>query len=207
MVRNRFAFLIGFLFLATGAFAQQNDVAITFGTTFSPGINTASAIAVTCPVGVVCTNVPPTNTSLSPAFAVEGTFAHRIADFKVASLHIELPVMAAPNQRFDFAGSGSFSSVFFTPSVKLKLAPSAGISPFFSAGGGFGHFSQSNISDTKAAFQMGGGLDFKTRLPLLGFRVEARDFLAGVPTIPAFASVTNGHINNIFVGGGITLHF
>lgn len=161
----------------------------------------------TCPVGVVCTSVPPTNTSLSPAFAVEGTFAHRIANFKVVSFHVELPVMAAPNRSSDPLDTSSISAVFFTPSVKLKLAPSAGISPFFSAGGGFGHFSQASISDTKGAFQIGGGLDFKTRLPLLGFRIEARDFLTAPPNIPAFASVTNGHISNLFVGGGITLHF
>jgi hypothetical protein len=51
---------------------------------------------------------------------------------------------------------------------------------------------------------VGGGLDFKTNLPLLGFRIEARDFITGAPS---FSTLTNNHLNNLFVGGGITLHF
>jgi hypothetical protein len=35
MVRNRFAILLGVLFVASGAFAQQNDVAVSFGGTFT----------------------------------------------------------------------------------------------------------------------------------------------------------------------------
>jgi hypothetical protein len=54
---------------------------------------------------------------------------------------------------------------------------------------------------------MGGGVDFKTRLPLLGFRFEVRDFMTSRPGIPAFSSITSDHLHNLFVGGGITLHF
>jgi hypothetical protein len=53
-------------------------------------------------------------------------------------------------------------------------------------------------------FRWAAGLDFKTNLPLLGFRIEARDFVAGPPS---FSSLTNSHLNNLFVGGGIVFHF
>lgn len=54
---------------------------------------------------------------------------------------------------------------------------------------------------------MGGGLDFKTRLPLLGFRIEARDFITGRSDIPSFSTITSNHVHSLFAGGGVTLHF
>ena len=103
----------------------------------------------------------------------------------------------------EFLGS-PFSTFFFTPSLRLKFAPSSGVSPFVSAGGGLGRFKAGSTSDNHGAFQVGGGLDFKTPLPLLGFRFETRDFVTGSPS---FSTLTNNHLNNLFVGGGITLHF
>ena len=50
-------------------------------------------------------------------------------------------------------------------------------------------------------------LDFKTRLPLLGFRFEVRDFITGRPGTPSFSDVSSDHLQSIFVGGGVTLHF
>jgi hypothetical protein len=88
--------------------------------------------------------------------------------------------------------------------LRLKFAPSSGVSPFLSAGGGLGRFKAGSTSDNHGAFQVGGGLDFKTPLPLLGFRFETRDFVTGSPS---FSTLTNNHLNNLFVGGGVTLHF
>ena len=52
------------------------------------------------------------------------------------------------------------------------------------------------------------GLDFKTGLPLLGFRAEVRDFLTGVPTFNSgFLTQTGLHHHNILAGGGIVLRF
>ena len=198
MIRGRFAVLLVFLFLASAVFAQSNDVALSFGGTFTPG---AEGLALceailTCPVGIV-------SRSVGPSFSVEGTYAHRLANFRLASLHLELPVMFATSRNTGFLDPG-FSSFFFTPSLRLKFLPSSGVSPFVSAGGGLGHFKGDSRSDNHGAFQVGGGLDFKTRLRLLGFRIETRDFVTGSPS---FSSLTNNHLNNLFVGGGIVLHF
>ncbi|HEY2113920.1 MAG TPA: hypothetical protein VGJ51_02445 [Candidatus Angelobacter sp.] len=201
MIRFRFAVLLVSLFIASAAFAQSNDVAVSFGGTFSPGLTgqpICEAILV-CPAG-------PVSRSLTPAFSVEGAYAHRLANFRLASLHLELPVMFATSRNTGFLDP-DFSTFFFTPSLRLKFLPSSGISPFFSAGGGLARFNSNTASDTRGAFQLGGGVDIKTRLPLLGFRIETRDFITGRPGIPSFASITSDHLHNLFVGGGVTLHF
>ena len=137
-----------------------------------------------------------------------GAYSHRLINLKAASLHLELPVMFAPSRMADTAlFNPDFSSFYFTPSLKLKLIPDSGISPFVSVGGGVAHFSEGSISSNRGAFQVGGGLDFKTRLPLLGFRFEVRDFITGIPGTPSFAGVSSDHLQSIFVGGGVTLHF
>jgi hypothetical protein len=198
MARSRFAVLLVFLLIASASFAQSNDVAVSFGGTFSPGAEgPAQCEAIlTCPVGIV-------SRSVDPGLSLEGTYAHRLANFRVVSLHLELPFMSSPTRKSEFLGS-NFSTFFFTPSLRLKFLPSSGVSPFVSAGGGLGRFKEGSTSDNHGAFQVGGGLDFKTRLPLLGFRIETRDFIAGAPS---FSTLTNNHLNNLFVGGGITLHF
>ena len=198
MTSSRIAVMVVFLFLASAGFAQSNDVALSFGGTFAPGAEgpaVCEAILI-CPAGTV-------SRSVDPGFSIEGTYAHRLANFKAASLHLELPFMFTPTRKTEFLGP-DFSTFFFTPSLRLKFLPSSGVSPFVSAGGGLGRFKQGSTSDNHGAFQLGGGVDFKTHLPVLGFRIEARDFVAGPPS---FSSLTNGHLNNLFVGGGIVLHF
>jgi len=198
MAGNRFAVLLVSLFVASAAFAQSNDVAVSFGGAFSPGAEGPAQCEAlpSCPAGIV-------SRSVDPGISVEGAYAHRLANLRLASLHFELPVMFSPTRKSEFLGPG-FSTFFFTPSLRLKFLPSSGVSPFVSAGGGLGRFKQGSTSDNHGAFQVGGGLDFKTRLPLLGFRIETRDFVTGAPS---FSTLTNNHLNNLFVGGGIVFHF
>jgi hypothetical protein len=66
------------------------------------------------------------------------------------------------------------------------------------------------FSNCAAAVQYGGGIDFKSGLPLLGFRVEVRDFVTGDPDF-GFSSIftpnSGLHHHNILAGGGIVLRF
>jgi len=56
------------------------------------------------------------------------------------------------------------------------------------------------------------GLDFKTGLPALGFRLEVRNFVTDDPNF-GLVSVLNGntsgglHRHNVLVGGGLLLRF
>jgi hypothetical protein len=198
MTRNRFAVVLVFLLLASASFAQSNDVAVSFGGTFSPGAEgPAQCEAIlTCPAGIV-------SRSVDPGFSVEATYAPSLAHFKVATLNLEFPFMFILDRRSEFLGR-DFSTFFFTPSLRLKFSPLSRVSPFVSAGGGLGTFSAGSGLDKHGAFQVGGGLDFKTPLRYLGFRIEARDFVTGPPS---FSTLTNNHLNNLFVGGGIVFRY
>ena len=136
----------------------------------------------------------------------EGVLAHRLANLHLASLHFELPVVGTPTQTLEQGGlRQDFSTVYFTPGLRLKLAlPS--FSPFVTAGGGFAHYSASSSgvlttgSSTVGAFQVGGGFDISTWIPLIGLRAEVRDFHTVSPNF-------NVGQNNIFAGAGIVLKF
>jgi opacity protein-like surface antigen len=184
------------ILLSTCAFAQQNELGFLAGGTFSPDSSTSAGY--------------------------QGVYARRIVDFHAASLYLELPVLGVTDRETPEKFPEHFSSVFFTPSLKLKFLPGAPITPFLSVGGGFAHFDASfdttapsptgsgliavpvNTSRTTGAFQAGAGLDIKTPVPMLGLRVEAREFRAGDPD-PGFTSEPRHH--NVFVGAGIVLRF
>ena len=188
------------IFFSLSALAQKNEVSVTFGGMFTAGAKgTPICEAIlTCPANV--------NIDFSPSFALNGSFAHRIADFKAAAVLVELPLLANPSRGQGSFISTNFSTIFFTPSLRVQFAPSASISPFLSAGGGFGHFSGQG-SDTQWATQFGGGLDFKTHRPHLGFRVEVRDFINGRPSIGQLDNITAGHLQQVYAGGGVVLKF
>jgi len=200
-VKPTFALLAFVLFSVTAANAQQNEVGVTFGGMFSvspKGIPTCEAVPVCPPSGTI---------DISPGFSFNASFAHRVADFKAAALFLELPLLASPSRsRNSVIFNNDFSSLFFTPSLRVQFAPSASISPFVSGGAGFGHFSGFG-SDTQWATQFGGGLDFKTHLPHLGFRVEVRDIINGRPSIGALSNITDGHLQHIYTGGGVVIKF
>jgi hypothetical protein len=193
--------LLAWLFLPAVSAAQSNEFAVTFGIAFSAsetGVPVCEAVP-TCPLSGPVT--------VDPGFTVGGTYARRLVDFKAASLHLELPLMAAPSRsQPHIIATDNFSSLYFTPSLKVKFAPGAGISPFVSAGSGLAYYSGTAGKTTWAA-QLGGGLDFKTPLPHLGVRVEARDFITGRPAISSLSNITSSHLQQVFVGGGLVIKF
>jgi len=156
------------LFFAVAVSAQSNELAITAGGYF------------------------PINSQVNAgdAFAVGGSFAHRIAGLPLVSLYAELPVFATFNSTtsaFQTAnGKASYSTLFVTPGLKLKIAPEFPISPYVLAGGGIVHFSKSNVatdsSTYSGTFDVGGGLDWKI-FPFFSARGEVRDFYSGSPDI------------------------
>jgi hypothetical protein len=89
------------------------------------------------------------------------------------------------------------------------------VSPWVSAGGGFGHFGASSnllFGGTNAGttgtntgiFQVGVGLDVKI-IGNFSLRGEGRDFWSGVPQLNVNTGKSRQH--NIFAGGGIVWHF
>lgn len=206
---KRFLILIAMVCIATAALAQKADIAFTVGGSFVSDTQQVVAL-LPGPTG----SVPTLKTDHRIFF--EGTLGARLFNAKLASLHVELPIAGIPSQKLSFSDSPStvvdhLSTMFVTPSLRLKFAAGAAISPWVSVGGGWAHYSAetAGTSENKAALQYGGGLDFKTGLPLLGFRAEVRDFVTGDPNLNIInlANSSGLHHHNVLVGGGVVLRF
>lgn len=184
--------ILGFLCLliAAGAQAQKNDIALTGGGYF----NVSSPL------------------SLGAAPALEGTFAHRIASVPLLGIYAELPVAGSFSSDIPTLSgltvARSYTSLFITPGVRVRLAPSFPISPYVAAGLGYARFNRqlfngTSSADSTFALDIGGGVDLKI-LPIVGLRAEVRDFNSGGVGLQ---TLVLGRQNNLFVTAGIALRF
>lgn len=163
----------------------------------------------------------PVNNSFSGdnAFAIEGNVGFRLASVPFLALYFEVPVagtLDATVPASALTSAGTYSSIFVTPGVRLKLAPGAPISPYIATGGGLAHFNRSasqtpaGASSTvnKGVWDIGGGLDMKVA-PFLGLRLEVRDFYSGSPELK-LSQVTgtfNERQHNIVGTAGVVVRF
>jgi len=203
MYRSHCALFVLFLMGAVAAHAQKAEASFTVGAALSPdgkGPETCGE-AIICPI--------PQGTigpvALGPGVSWQTSFAYRLADFKAAALYLELPIAGSPSRSGPggIIFNGDFSSFFFTPAAHMKFLPRSSVSPFASLGGGLAHFSSFSSSSNTGALQVGGGVDFRTPLRVLGIRVEARDFITGHSP---FLGLTS-KVQHIFAGGGIVVKF
>lgn len=185
--------------------AQSNELSATVGVAFSPDAKGF----LTCGEAIICGIPPGTigNISYGFGFSWQATYAHRLASFHAASLYLELPAVGSPSRTSPTFPASEFSTIFFTPSAQFKFLPGAWVSPFASAGGGLAHFGTRNSNATMGALQLGGGVDFKTTLPLLGVRTEFRDFITRRPNMVAFNGFTSNHFQHMLAGAGLVLKF
>ena len=213
------------------SFAQKNELSFTVGALHSSDQTEDLLLGITCPLGVPnCTQI---NSSTSLGVAFQGAYARQLFSFGAGSLDVELPVAGAPGRDVKISstliplpGTLSTTSLFFTPSARIKLLHSSPISPFASIGAGLAHFgSQTRFpsiaigpilvpsrtlsnSTNHGALQFGGGLDFKTPLPHLALRAEVRDFWApGITKPSSLVRVSPERQHNVFAGGGLALLF
>lgn len=187
----RIAVIVGFLFwCGAAAQAQKNDLGVTFGGYFTAD-NPLSA---------------------GTAFAIEGSYARQFFAVPALQLSVEVPVAASfdsfvPSSLIPVIGN-SYTSVFVTPGVRARLAPSFFLSPYVAVGVGVAHFNNSltgggSSSDNSFAVDFGGGLDLKI-FPHVSLRAEVRDFYTGSPGLdPLFLQKQN----NLVVTGGVGIRF
>lgn len=184
------------------AYAQKNELALVAGAKVTPTVGSTTT---------------GNQTDFSTTFAFEANYAAQLAHVPAVALHLEFPFVASPSTDLttsNLTAVKSYSSIFFTPSLRLKILPGSPFSPWISAGGGIAHFNPgsttqsgttvSTNSTTKSAVQGGVGADFHPPLLPIAFRVEARDFYTGIPNLNTI-SIKVRH--NILVGGGIVLRF
>jgi len=204
---KRFSILIALLCASSFAMAQKADAAFVVGGSFVSDTKETFSVSPT-PFDTIKTD---------HHIFLEGALGVRLLNAHVASLSLDVPFAGIPSQKTAFASTpgeaiGKLSTLFITPGLRLKLLPISPISPWVTVGGGWARYSQNGFNTNKAAIEYGGGLDFKTGLPLLGFRAEVRDFVTedflNGSVGGAVATNSSGlHHHNILAGGGIVLRF
>jgi Outer membrane protein beta-barrel domain len=191
---RKIIWLLIFTCMGASAFAQKNDIALTGG----------GYLEVTDPL------------NLGAAWALEGSYARRIAGVPMLALSAELPVAVSFDSSIPtlsgFTIATSYNSLFITPGLRLRLAPLFFLSPYVAAGIGYGRFNKtllngSTLADGNFAFDVGGGLDMKI-LPHISLRGEIRDFNSGGLDLPSVLStLATGRQNNLFVTAGVAVRF
>ncbi len=208
MAGKRFwvAVLVGVAMLATGANAQKNELTGILGRTFvsDQGVKGISSF--------------DTNLHFGDNLGFEVNYGRHLLDVGFASLTAEVPaVLDLKEKHLHLAVGGEpkgYRAFFVTPSVRANLFPGAGLSPWVSFGGGYGHFSESstlefggtnpNTSTNVGVVQAGLGLDVRI-LHSLSLRGQVRDFYSGVPDLNVDTGKSRQH--NFFAGGGVVWHF
>src|SRR5579864_1243945 len=186
----RTTWMVLVVFYASLSHAQSNDLGITAG----------GYLAVSNPL------------SLGAAWALEGSYAHQLASVPYLSLGAELPVAGSFTSNIPTLSgltlAKSYTSLFITPGVRVRLAPSFPVSPYFAAGLGFGRFNRQlfnggTSANSSFAFDVGGGLDVHIG-PVVSLRGEVRDFNSGGLGLE---TLLLGRQNNLFATAGLAFRF
>lgn len=207
MSAKRLAVLLApILFFAIRAHAQ-NELSFTGGRTF---VSTQTIL--NAPAG----GDPTIHFGNEESVAFD--YAHLFRTHRIFGIYGELP--AAIYFRMDVHTQDGVTpkdvgALFLTPSVRVNIFAGESVTPWVSAGAGYGRFreapelgfSQPNPGPTGTntfAAQYGAGLDawFWSRW---GARFEARDFYSGVPSLDVVTGRTRQH--NYYVGAGIVHRF
>jgi len=149
----------------------------------------------------------------------EGNYARRFMTTPVVSLSAEVPFVINIDEdvhaQLPNRVPESYKSFIVTPAARVNLFPTTAVSPWFSFGGGFAHYSESSnllfggknpgkTGTTTSAVEFGGGLDIKV-FKNFSLRGEFRDFWTGLPELNV--NTGKSHQHNYLVGGGLVWHF
>lgn len=192
------------LFFAQAALAQQHEIAFTSGV---------------LRVGERGFDLPqPGFLKFSTGFTYEFNYAARVLDAKIAALYFEVPFAGTPNTKIKTTNAlspSSYSSIFFTPGIKVKLLPHGKYSPFAVMGVGLAHFKEGDTtigntpnvnrnSKTDSVFDFGFGMDVRV-FSILSIRGEVRDFYSDLPPLNVRALSDRQH--NALISAGVVLRF
>jgi hypothetical protein len=195
------------LVLMSSAFAQVNELSITAGRTF-----------------VSTQTILNPNLQFDPHIhfaneeTVEFNYGRLLKTYRIFGLYGEVPVAIYP--RMDLHSPGGLTpkdigALFVTPSVRVSIFSGDSVTPWVSAGAGYGRFRQAPVltfdqpnpgpsGTNTSVIQFGAGLDawFWQRW---GARFEARDFWSGSPALNVDTGKSRQH--NYYVGVGVVHRF
>jgi hypothetical protein len=207
LAKRLFHVVVPVLLLASSAWAQVNEVSVTFGRTF-----------------VSTQTVFNTGLSFNPTLhfgneeSVAFNYSRLLKTAKIFGIRAELPVAIYPRMDLNTVSNKipkDIGALFVTPSLRVNIFSEDSVSPWVSVGGGYGRFREApralffgpNLGPTgtnTGVVQFGAGLDvwFWHRW---GFRGEARDFYSGIPAFNVDTGRSRMH--NYYVGVGVMHRF
>ena len=207
MKRITLAVFLAACTVVPSAMAQKNEVTGIIGRTFISD------------QGIQGSNSFDNDLRFGNGLTFEANYARRVMGTEVFSLSLEVPFVVNIDQDIHAALPNevpeSYKSFMATPAARLNLFPTTAVSPWFSGGGGFAHFSESSNllfvgtntgkrGTTTGALELGAGLDIKL-FKSFSLRGEFRDFWTGVPQLNV--NTGKSHQHNYLVGGGLVWHF
>jgi len=145
-------------------------------------------------------------------------YARLLMSHKILGLYAELPVgffYHMDLNTFEDKIPHDISALFMTPSLRMNFFSGQGVTPWVSAGGGYGRFwESSNLvfggtnpgpgGTNTGVVQFGAGLDVWP-WHRWGGRIEARDFYSGAPDLNVDTGRSRQH--NYYVGVGVIHRF
>ena len=201
------------LLLACGALAQVNELSLTAGRTF-----------------VSTQTILNSGLSFNPSLhfgneeSIAVNYARHLKEWKIFSFSAELPVAIYFRMDLNTQFNGvpkDIGALFATPSMRMNIFAGDSVTPWVSAGGGYGRFREAPVlnyfnanpgpsGQNTGVMQFGAGLDVWIWRSW-GVRAEARDFYSGAPALFSAPGVrvdtgsTRQH--NYYVGAGIAHRF
>jgi len=204
MLAKRLAVLVTpVLFLVSSAWTQVNELSITAGRSF---VSTQTVPVTDLPVHF--------GNEESVAF----NYGRLLMTHRIFGLSAELPVAIYPRMDVNYnlgTNPKDIGALFVTPSVRLNIFSGDSVSPWVSAGGGYGRFREAPLTlyenpnpgptgTNAGVVQFGAGLDVWV-WHRWGARFEARDFYSGVPALNLTTVRSRQH--NYYVGLGVAHRF
>ncbi len=191
------------LVLVSSALAQVNELSITAGRAF---VSTQTVQSTGLPI------------HFGGEEMVEFNYGRLLKSHKIFGLYGEVPVAIYPRMDLNYRDNmipKDIGALFITPSVRLNIFSGEGVTPWVSAGGGYGRFREApllnwygpNLGPTgtnTGVIQFGTGLDVWV-WHRWGARLEARDFYSGVPALNVDTGRSRQH--NYYVGIGVVHRF
>ena len=117
------------------AYAQENrknEIGLLLGGTVTPALDVVGPVSNRLEVGSGITS--------------QLTYARELARTRSLAWYLEVPALATPLQDITTSNGvvpKNYDSFLVTPALRAKLAPSAPVSPWCSAGGGYALFDES----------------------------------------------------------------
>ncbi len=200
------ALIVWVVILMSSAFAQRNEISATLGHTFVSSQRIQGA------------NFFNPNIHFGNGLTIGANYSRLLKTYGIFGISGEVPFAYAFDMDLNTGQNlipEGYQSYFVTPSVRVNFFSGQGVSPWVSAGGGYGFFKQSDQlvfggpnpgkrSTNTGVFQFGAGLDVWP-WQKWGLRLEARDFYSGVPDLNVTTVRSRQH--NIYVGGGVIRRF